>query len=103
MTEQRVETWNCGKCHYKVIIPWQELSPRDYANVLMGIREHRFAHLVSALETATDEELMRMSGDGDVDEEAPEFPNGVDTGPVRVDDAAPIIKGIERMLRSSKR
>ncbi len=94
-----LETWACNKCPYKVLIPWEELSPRDYANVLMGIREHRFAHLVSALETANDEELMRMSGDEDADEEAP---SRVDTSPVRADDAAPIIKGIEQMLRSGR-
>ena len=89
-----LQAWDCNKCPFSVLVPWEELSPREYADVLMRIREHRFAHLVSALETANDEELMRMSGDED--EETPDY------GPVLADDAEPILEGIEKMLRGAR-
>ena len=92
MQEQDLETWRCGKCPYSVLLPWEELSPREYLDVLMRIREHRFAHLVSALETADDEELMRMSGDDE-----PERTKSTD--PVEAEDTAYVLAGVTELLK----
>jgi hypothetical protein len=88
-----LETWHCGKCPYSVLIPWQELSPREYADVLMRVREHRFAHLVDALQTATDEELMGMSGDDESDER-----EGAD--PVESEDTPYVLAGVTELLKA---
>ena len=86
-----LETWACPKCHYKVIIPWEELSPNNYANVLIGIREHRFSHLVDALTEATDEEIMALTGDEPNEREDP--------GAVEGEDAAYVLAGITELLK----
>ena len=89
-----LETWACNKCHYKVIIPWQELSPREYAGVLMGIREHRFGHLVDALTEATDEEIMTLTDDEPDDGDYHKV-----FRPVEGEDAAYVLAGITELLK----
>ncbi|KKL16525.1 hypothetical protein LCGC14_2494740, partial [marine sediment metagenome] len=59
---QDIKVWTCTACQLTVDIP-PEYPITPYTDALMWIREHRFAHLVSALEKASDEELMGMSGD----------------------------------------
>ena len=89
-----LETWACPKCHYKVIIPWEELSPSNYADVLMRIREHRFAHLVDALSAATDEEIMALT-----DDEPDKSNEREDPGAVEGEDAAYVLAGITELLK----
>ena len=85
---QDIKVWTCTACQLIVDIP-PEYPIAPYTDALMWIREHRFAHLVSALEKASDEELMGMSGD------EPER-----TDPVQTEDVEPVLAGITELLKA---
>ena len=91
---QDIKVWTCTACQLTVDIP-PEYPIEPYTDALMWIREHRFAHLVSALEKASDEELMGMSGDK------------VDDGdyhkvfsPVQTEDVGPVLAGVTELLKA---
>ena len=88
MTTRDAKVWHCGHCPLTVDIP-PEYPTTPYIDALMWIREHRFAHLVSALEKASDEELMGMSGD----EPEP-------TDPVQTEDVGPVLAGVTELLKA---
>jgi hypothetical protein len=85
-----IRTWRCGKCPYTVDIP-----PEDnytlYVDILMRIREHRFAHLVDALSAATNEEIMALTDDEPNEREDP--------GAVVGEDTAYVLAGITELLK----
>ena len=115
-----IRTWRCGKCQLTVDIP-PEYPTTPYIDALMWIREHRFAHLVSALEQATEEELLGMSGDeGSTNPWAQGDPHAIpvtppasldpvqtDDGdyhnvfrPVEAEDAGYVLAGITELLKA---
>ena len=93
-----IRTWRCGKCPYTVDIP-QEDTYTLFIDTLMRIREHRFAHLVSALEKASDEELMGMSEDGWMEQEDT-FGGLPNTEPVQYEDVEPVLAGVTELLKA---
>ncbi|KKK70017.1 hypothetical protein LCGC14_2928240 [marine sediment metagenome] len=97
---QDIKVWTCTACQLTVDIP-PEYPIAPYTDALMWIREHRFAHLVSALEKASDEELMGMSGDQDSTNpwgsgDANAIPV---TPPVESEDLGPVLAGITELLK----
>jgi hypothetical protein len=85
-----IRTWRCGKCPYSIDIP-QEDGEMRFTDILMRIREHRFAHLVDALSAATDEEMMAMADDE---------PNKREYPPVVAEDAGYILAGVKELLKA---
>ncbi|KKL05813.1 hypothetical protein LCGC14_2602250 [marine sediment metagenome] len=85
-----IRTWRCGKCQLTVDIP-PEYPTTPYLDVLMWIREHRFAHLVDALAAATDEEILVLADDEPNERE--------DHGAVVGEDAGYVLAGITDLLR----
>ncbi len=85
-----IRTWKCGKCPYTMDIP-----PEDtyilFIDTLMRIREHRFAHLVDTLTSATDDEIMALTDD--------EPDKREDPGAVEGADAAYVLAGITELLK----
>jgi len=104
---QDIKVWTCTACQLTVDIP-PEYPITPYTDALMWIREHRFAHLVSALEKASDEELMGMSGDqdrtnpwaqGDL-RAFPSFTPPSSPDPVQTEDVEPVLAGITELLKA---
>ncbi len=85
---QDAKEWHCGHCPLTVDIP-PEYPTTPYIDALAWIREHRFAHLVSALEQATEEELMVLC-DGE-----PEH-----SEPVQAEDTAYVLAGVTELLKA---
>ena len=83
-----IKVWTCTACQLTVDIP-PEYPIAPYTDALMWIREHRFAHLVSALEKASDEELMGMSGGAEVGR----------LDPVQTEDVGPVLAGVTELLK----
>ncbi|KKM83069.1 hypothetical protein LCGC14_1313220 [marine sediment metagenome] len=86
-----IRTWRCGKCPYTVDIPQEDTFTYLFADTLLRIREHRFAHLVDALTAATDEELIGLTDD--------EPNEGEDPGAVVGEDAGYVLAGITELLK----
>ncbi|KKM16763.1 hypothetical protein LCGC14_1682610 [marine sediment metagenome] len=83
-----IKVWTCTACQLTIDMP-PEYPTTPYTDALMWIREHRFAHLVAALQGASDEELMGMSGDE---------PERAD--PVQYEDVEPILAGVTELLKA---
>ncbi len=85
-----LRTWRCGKCGYTLSIPPED-NYEPYIDTLMRIREHRFGHLVDALTSATDDEIMALTDDEPSKREDP--------GAVEGEDAAYVLAGITELLK----
>ena len=88
---QDLKTWRCGHCPYTIVLPTEHDASKLYIDVLIRIREHRFGHLVSALESESDDDILRLCGDEPVSSDP--------TGPILPEDKALIMAGIEGLLR----
>ena len=89
-------TWKCGHCSFNIPLPPPEAYLYDIA--LEYIRNHRLEHLIVALEGATDEDLIGLCGDEPGWDE-----QGVSrqrSDPVRGEDVAYVLAGIERLLKA---
>ena len=81
-----IKTWKCGHCPFTLPLPsqWDYLYPL----ALQIVHDHRLRHLAMALEDATDDDLLDLSGDKPVSYDL-----------VRGGDAKPVLAGIERLLK----
>ncbi len=98
---QDLRTWTCGHCKRTILVP--PMGEVGYPDALARIREHRFGHLTDALMHGSDEDLWGLSGDEPGDYESPEtgfeHPMSEIQVPVDADDLAPVLEGIEGLLR----
>lgn len=87
-----IRDWKCGHCGLVVDLPDHETEYDLFVAALNHIREHRWAHLVTAFESGSDRELMRLCEDDDPVVCQP-------VGPVGSDDVTPVLEGITELLR----
>lgn len=98
-----LKTWTCGHCQRTILVP--PMGSGGYFDALYRIREHRFGHLVEALNHGSDEDLWGLSGDEPADATAEvdrtlQWSLAPDTPPVDSDDVAPVLAGITELLRA---
>jgi len=97
------KTWQCGHCSYSLPLPSQNTVV--YTDTLMRIREHRFAHIVDALESESDTDILQLCEDESsplgetVEERIRDLDKRTGSGPVEAEDAAYILAGITALLR----
>ena len=85
---QDLKTWRCGHCPLTFDIP-SERYGYEYADAIARVREHRFGHLVSALESESDDELWRLCDD-----------EPASSDPILPEDKECILAGITELLRA---
>ncbi len=100
-----LKTWTCGQCQRTVLVPPE--GEDGYLDTILRIREHRFGHSVDTLMHGSDEDLWGLSGeDAPMDQSADaclsslaNLGNCAPGPPVDSDDVAPVLEGIEALLR----
>ncbi len=101
-----LRTWTCGQCQRTILVP--PIGDDDYAATIQRIREHRFSHLTDALMHGSDEDLWGLSRNNaePTDESADaclsrlgNLASCTSGPPVDSDDLAPVLAGIEGLLR----
>ncbi len=105
-----LKAWTCGQCQRTILVP-----PADdpgYSDTILRVREHRFGHLTETLMHGSDDDLWSLCADDDPTgrtivslgniNAAMEHLQDVDPtppDPVDSDDLAPVLSGIEGLLR----
>ena len=62
-----LKRWQCGRCGLAVDLPDHETEYDQFIDVMNRIREHRWAHLVTALESESNEEFLGVCEDKPAD------------------------------------
>ena len=98
-----LKVWTCNHCGIEVVLPSDETEYDAFLDTIMRIREHRFAHLVEALMAESDEEMLGLcedepAGESYSGQSGPYYTATV--APVGQEDVAPILAGIEELLRA---
>ena len=94
-----LKAWTCAQCERTVLVPPE--GDDGHLDTILRIREHWLGHMVDTLMHCSDEDLWGLSGD----ESKPEWyedEQGVSRPcdkPVDSDDLAPVLAGIEELLR----
>ncbi len=104
-----LKTWTCVQCQRTILVPWEDIDARRDAYA--RIREHRLGHTAETLMQASDGDLWGMCGDepGGAATASLENisaamqmvrdPGSAPPDPVDSDDLAPVLAGIEGLLR----
>ena len=100
------ESWKCLRCGWAVDLPIEEAEPELFHELIGQIRRHRLKHIteegtarkLEGLLNASAEEVWEACGDKDV------YINAGSTGDTPIEtvtqeDVAPILEGIDKLLR----